>query len=354
MFRFHSLPKPFSRWSTLPLLLILLGVGCQSALRAGDGRRPSAIELTTPVEETIVVDLGDSEEPSISPNGERLLYSSSKRPAHQTAQLYERYLESGQERRITFQNGNALDAQYVDDQTIVYGSSTDEEKESFEFLVPKDKVAKPPALPDPYNSTNDVYLRHLDGDRDIERLSHHPGYDGEPRPQSARHALTWTTAIKNRTQILVKTLPEGPVQTLKNLGTNPTNYLESKDGLAVAWISWDKDFRSSRIRLRQAGETYDVAADTELRKSDLAFSPDSVYLVWSEFDPLTKEIAVFSFEKRLRCRQRFLFLTKADRTQATVTPDGKWLVYRLSSPDGRGRIAKVPFTQRTGACPIIP
>ena len=234
----------------------------------------------------------------------------------------------------------------------MYSSSTDEEKERFDFLAPKDKTSS--KLPEPYGSIVDIYIRHLDGELEIERVSHHPGYDGEPHLQPNRKWLTWTTVDNDRTRIVNQPYPSGTSRVRTDLLANPTNYIESADGRASAWIGWDQGFGVSHLRLRQDGELIEVAPENTLRKSDPTFTPDGRFLIWTERDRLTKESTIWSFERRTRCQQRFGFLRAADRSQPVVTPDLKTLIYRVNDAAGRGRIAQVAFTQRLGLCPEIP
>src|SRR6185312_6569959 len=60
----------------------------------------------------VIVGDGNSSQPSYSPDGSKLLFVSRGRVGHKLAQVYEKDLSSGFERRITFQNGNCYRPRY--------------------------------------------------------------------------------------------------------------------------------------------------------------------------------------------------------------------------------------------------
>lgn len=85
------------------------------------------------------------------------------------AQIFERHLKTGVERRVTWQDGMIESFDVSRDGDLVYSSSTDEIKDR---LHPSERPAEQ-GLP------LDLYRSDRFGD-DIQRLTDHPGYDGEP------------------------------------------------------------------------------------------------------------------------------------------------------------------------------
>ncbi|WP_413582682.1 hypothetical protein [Bdellovibrio sp. HCB288] len=111
---------------------------------------------------------GDNERPRFSANGMRLIYSSQNRGNRKDLQVYETDLVRNKERRVTFSDGAAFDADYINDMEILYSSTTDEIKES-PFLNRNPSKEFPPS---------DLYLSDRFGS-DILRVTVQPGYDGE-------------------------------------------------------------------------------------------------------------------------------------------------------------------------------
>ncbi|WP_413585429.1 hypothetical protein [Bdellovibrio sp. HCB274] len=111
---------------------------------------------------------GDNERPRFSANGTRLIYSSHHRGNRKDLQVYETDLIRNKERRVTFSDGAAFDADYINDMEIIYASTTDEIKES-PFLNRNPDKDFPPA---------DLYLSDRFGS-DILRVTLQPGFDAE-------------------------------------------------------------------------------------------------------------------------------------------------------------------------------
>ena len=313
--------------------------------------RPEAAEIPV-VDETYLVERGESSSPSLSADGKYLVFVSGKRPSHVSREVYIRDMDTKLERRITFQNGSTATPRFIDNNAIIYGSSTDEDKESFDLMNARGrpKVSK---FPDPYRATNDVYLHRLSGDFSIERVSNHPGYDGEARLQPDGKMLTWTRVEREHTQVMSKPWPKGVAKVLNGLGINPTDYVVAGNGHAEAWINWDDSFGVAKLRLRRGLDTIEIAGDMIVRKSDVAFSPDSRYLLWTQKEANGGENGIWSFELRTNCLQHFIFPRDGDRSQPIVTPDMKWLIYTVVR-HAHSNIGQIAFIQRGGNCPIIP
>ncbi|MBX3021039.1 MAG: PD40 domain-containing protein [Bdellovibrionales bacterium] len=303
--------------------------------------------------ETVLVDDGQSLQPSFSPKGDKMLFVSGKRASHNAQQVYERDMATGKERRITFQSGSTWHPRYNSTgEWILYSSSTDELKEHSPLLVPVAEV-KPSKLPPPYNEPVDVYLHALNG-LQIRRITARPGFDGEARFSSDGKQIVWTRISKDRAAVVIQEASsEGSPRPLHGLGTNPTSFASALGGRLNAWVDWDMSFGVSRLRLRNGKEVTDVAADMIVTKIDPEFSPDGKWLLWSQKDPESELYGLWGYNIANKCLHRFLFSSTGDRRHPVVTPDMKMLTYTWVNR-GRSRIAQVPFVQRTGPCPVPP
>lgn len=305
-------------------------------------------EVKTASEETIVVDDGDSSQASYG-SANRLVFVSAKRATHQQPQIYERDLDAGVDRRITFQNGvTARPRLHPKEDWILYASSTDEVKEAGPLFA----ATKPSKLPAPFQDPTEIYVHVLAG-LEIRRVTERPGFDGEARFTGDGRALTWTRIVNDRAQIVQAPLAGGAPHVLAGLGDNPTSFVGSADGKAQSWIDWDGSFGVSRLRLRRGKQTIDVAGDMIVTKSDNEFTPDSKHLLWAQKDAQSGRFELWSYDLDRACLQRFAFGSEAERRHPVVSPDMKWLTYTLVK-QGRSRIARVPFVKATGPCPVTP
>lgn len=98
------------------------------------------------------------------------MFLSKDRAQHKNWQLYELNLENFREKRITYHDGDCVEADYSPQgNKILYASTTDEIKER-PVLVSPSGVSPLPAT--------ELYLSDLKG-TDIERLTRRPGYEGQ-------------------------------------------------------------------------------------------------------------------------------------------------------------------------------
>ena len=118
---------------------------CFSSCRSGGFRHglPSLalkeprrlIQKYEPPEPELLTLKGQNKQARFSPEGRFILYISKDRENHKHSQVYEMDLDSREERRVTFQDGDNRDPSYhPKGQQIIYSSSTDELKENPPFI----------------------------------------------------------------------------------------------------------------------------------------------------------------------------------------------------------------------------
>lgn len=108
---------------------------------------------------------GDCFDPRWSPSGDRILYLCAGRTGHDLPQLYVYDRIRGTEQRVTWQVGAISGHDWVDNDRVVYSSTTDEMKER---LFRTNSVEA--------GTGSDVYLSDLMGEN-IQRLTDEPGLD---------------------------------------------------------------------------------------------------------------------------------------------------------------------------------
>jgi Tol biopolymer transport system component len=340
MFRRH-----WSKKLSPALLIPLFWVGCKHAPKVGP------LPENRDGSQQVIVEEGQNSQAVYSPRGDKLLFVSRGRVAHRQAQIYEKDLNTGVERRITFQNGNNMGPRYhPKENLIVYASSTDELKENPPLLNPVSGVSK---LPAPYQEPMELYFHSLRA-LEITRVSDHFGFDGEARFSNDGKELTWTRALGQKTEVLSMNRSSHVTRTLKGLGVNPTQYVIAPDGKTQAWVDWDESFGVARLRVQKGKEKpVEVGAEMIVQKTDLNFSPDSKWLLWAQRDARTPVYDLWALDLATMCVRRLTTNGEGERRDPTVSPDMKWLTYTWVHKD-RSRIARAGFAPAAGPCPTTP
>lgn len=333
----------FRRLSYLKLCVCATMIGCAT----GPKKTGSAIpQAANPSAEETLVDEGVSSQPTFSPSGAKLLFVSAKRSSHALPQVYEKDLASGDERRLTFQNGTTVAPRYHPKEPwIVYASTTDELKENPPLLNPE---TEPSTLPAVFQQPTEIYIHSLDG-LEITRITDRLGFDGEPNFSPDGKQLIWTRALKNKTEVVNLNRATKVAATVRNLGVNASNYVSSPDKKTVAWIEWDKDFSTAKIQLKTGKEpAVEINAEHVVSKTDLAFSPDGKFLTWSQNNALEKRFEIWIYSLETKCAT-LLVADSGDRRHPTFMPDMKKVAYTIVSGE-RSRIVTLPFTAPTASC----
>lgn len=299
----------------------------------------------------VIVEEGESSQATYSPKGDKLLFISGSRAAHKQPQVYEKDLSSGEERRITYQNGGNMHPRYhPKENLIVYASSTDELKENPPLLNPNTAASK---LPFPYQTPMEVYSHSLRA-LEITRLSHRFGFDGEPRFSNDGREIFWTRVTNQKTEVISTNRLTQNSHTLKNLGTNPTQLVVSADGKTLAWIDWDETFGVARLRVQKGKEKpVEIGAENIVYKTDLSFTSDSKWLLWAQKDTQLPVFDLWALDLDRLCPRRLTASADGERRHPVVSPDMTWLTYTWVRHD-RSRIARARFEPPAGSCPPTP
>lgn len=148
---------------SLLVILFCLGAACASK------KAPPPTPITAePVLATGVASDARVLQAAFTSDRDRIYLLLSGVPGTTGAQIFERDLKSGKERRLTWQDGMIESFDVSLGGELVYSSSTDEIKERFH----------PSERPSEQGLPLEIYLSDRFGN-DIRRLTHHAGYDGE-------------------------------------------------------------------------------------------------------------------------------------------------------------------------------
>lgn len=313
-------------------------------------RAPLESVMLPPVEkvnETVLVDRGFSSQGHVSPDGSHLIFVSAARPGHSHPQIYEKDLATGEEKRITFQNGaTAYPRYHPRERRILYSSSTDELKESPPRLAGD---AKPLKIPRPYEQPYEIYSHSLDG-LNIDRLTDHLGFDGEAAYSADGRVIHFTRAKGESLEAMAMTSGGLQARPIKEAGPRSSQYVTDRGGKRRAWVEWDESYGVGRLKLKaDKNPVIELNEDMVVAKTDLQFSPDGKWLVWSQYNPQTKTYQLWSSEVDSACSRRLTANEDGDRIEPAFMPDVKGLVVTATRKD-RSRIVAMPFGPPAGPC----
>ena len=139
--------------------------------------------------------IGLNREARFAPSGEKLIFISAKRPAHQNPQIYLYDMKQSGFKRLTFQAGENSSPQFSPDEShITYVSTMDAGHEipnlfndtlqrlevglrTFDYLQPP--LFEPLIQEDGLKTPTELYVSDLNG-RELKRLTQNDGFDGAP------------------------------------------------------------------------------------------------------------------------------------------------------------------------------
>ena len=309
--------------------------------------------------ESVLVEDGRSSQAAFNPSGDRLLFVSAGRPGHTQAQIYEKNLATGEETRITFQNGDVSHPVYhPKEEAILYSSSTDELKENPPLLRPS--VADS-TLPISFQEPSEVYLHSLKG-LEITRLTDTPGFDGEARFSHDGKTISWTRARQNKVEVMTMNRLSRQARVVGSLGTNPAQMTSSPDGKWRAWVDWDASFGVAKLKIQKGkAPPLEIAPDLVVPKADVEFSSDSNWLFWSQWNPETNTWQLWSLQTESACARQLSANTQDDRRHPALSPDLRRLVFSSqkkskskTTSNVQSRILQVGFTPPSGPCAGAP
>lgn len=171
-------------------------MGCKSKTEqvAPELGRLDIKKIKTPqTPDSALTSSGENSAPHFSPDGRRILFVSKARPSHRNPQIYEMSLETYEEKRMTFSDGEEGTPLYNSAGTgFFYSSTTDELKERPLLLRKKGES-------DVF-SPSEVYFRSLLV-LDIERLTERAGFDGLIKPGLDKNEIFFTGLVDDKKQV---------------------------------------------------------------------------------------------------------------------------------------------------------
>lgn len=247
------------------ILLTLLGAtSCQTAPKGADAwkeaqaGRPKTSPLHTDPElwRKAVTQAGQNEAAVFGPDGRKIYFTSRDRLAHRQRQLYVMDLDTRNERRLTFQDGEVLEiAPTPDEGSVFYTSTTDEIKERPALLYPNARTSAWPGT--------EVYRIRPD-DELHERWTDSPGFDGFPQVSAEPGrgpVITISREVESRL-VLMRSPLKAPAfePVLDRTGVYAHSFTSLDRRGWRAWVEENNKSRGSRVVIaRRGGKPVEVA-----------------------------------------------------------------------------------------------
>ena len=277
-----------------------------------------------------------------SPDGKKILFVSSNREQHKNSQIYELNLENFREKRITYQDGDCLEAEYTPDgNKMIYASTTDELKERPKLLHPA-KEERPPT---------ELYLSDLRG-VEIERLTHLAGYQGEVSWVSP-HQILFSSEKNGSLEIHTLTLPgkQSSIWQSDKQGTLDLPTVNS-NGRLSAWLS-SAPTQAIQIHTKKNSKNYSFELPfTEVQSLQWIEMPDKkTWLMMSAKKKGDPYLAAWLLDTDQKCTQAF-FQEKGDVADLRVSNQGK-ILFTLQI-EGKSQLFLRDFPSLTASCEALP
>lgn len=205
--------------------------------------KTSALHTDPELWKKAITHAGQNEAATFSPDGQKVYFISRDRLAHKQRQLYALDLQTQNERRLTFQDGDVIEvAATADEGSVFYTSTTDEIKERPPLLYPETKDSVFP--------TTEIY-RIRPEDELHERWTTNPGFDGfahvANEPGRGPH-ITISRMVGNRVVLYRSGLKTSQFELVLDRADNYLHSFTSLDRRAWrAWVEENNKSRSSRI-----------------------------------------------------------------------------------------------------------
>jgi len=218
-----------------------------------EARGTETLAPQTVTTQTVQLTKGGQNRQPLVHKDQGFFYISRNRLDHKDPQIYYKNFQTGAEKRITHQRGHIIGGIWMQDDKLVYASSTDEEKET-PLLLRKFFDRVPAEIDTQFFfhlnlKPTEIYSSTFRG-LDIVRLSNHMGMDAFPAYHPKKKTLYFSRfddqQINIYSQRTGSTLK--PKRALKTYGHDLGLKLSPKEDQFV-WYRFSPDFKTSQLML---------------------------------------------------------------------------------------------------------
>lgn len=291
-------------------------------------------------------------------NENEISFISYQRKSHKKGQLYTYNLETKNEKRVTFQQGEVNNAGIISSsQDLIYTSNTDETRSLAQIVsqfVPNTQESNikedvqftfiPSGL-----APQEIYTINTQGDN-INRLTHNPGFDGMVSFHEKKKNLFFSRQTESSIQIFKLNIekPEIALQLTKNKYQNISPDVNLKNE-TLAWIEFNPENNISKINLADLNfKKIKSVYETENNLISVKWHPDGKWLVFSsknKNDNLGFDI--FALKSDGSCLTGVVN-SEGNDYQPSFSPQGQNMIFTSTQREGE-QLYLMPFSEPT--CP---
>lgn len=238
---------------------------------------------------------------------------------HENAQIYEKNLDTAEEKRITYSDGDAVFPIYISSgNKIIYSSTTDELKEHPQILKKSDSKE--------FYPSSDLYISDLSG-ANIIRLTERPGFDGMPMPsQINTDDLYFVSFVTNTRQIYKINLTSKKSSPLFQDNTDRRNFVSYKN--KFAWVTTKAEanpvqqifFAENNLKKPIALELGDAVIQ------DLEWANENILLMSAAFKE-KPYLQIYAYDLKSKCISPLFQLEGSEIQQPKVSPDRSKIIF---------------------------
>lgn len=294
----------------------------------------------------MVTFLGNSRQPIFITN-DSFVFISQGRESHKGPQLYFKDLKKGKEKRITHQQGSLTNGLYVDDNGLLfYSSTTDEEKETPEAL--KKYLSRFPSSVKNDSffhvdfAPQEIYQSRVDGS-EIRRITSFSGYDGFPAYLADRKRLYFSRWYNGQVSLFAKSVDKNlAAWKVSKTSGHDLGLQMSPDQTKFTWFRFSPDFKSSQVVVSDLKfkDTDYLTLETGINWSP-AWHPNGQSVLYSARNGSMKDFDLFEVSIKGECSRKITSLP-GDEFFPTVSPNGKHILF-TSTRSGSEQIYKIAY-----------
>ena len=278
--------------------------------------------------------------PAVSPDGNKVAYTSFSRDQHGHQEIYEYDLSKKAEKRISYQKGHAFGASYHPHRPqILYASSSEELSEQPELFLPRLKAGlEAPTFEESKIRTplqllllpTELILRDT-GNMNRQRVTLNHGYDGEASFFDSGRRLIFSSVRKEEVHIFTMNLNGQQIQKISHLkGFNGGAHV-SPEGKSVVWVNVEPPGVETRA------ETRVVFSPLNGKSPQILSLPQGIHL-WPRWvmgvDP-GEEWIVFSSNMQNHLRFSLYAITRTGGCLTRLTSDDTHEIHPITDPTGK-------------------
>lgn len=319
-------------------VLCLAFIGCQGSKKKGEVKA-SNLELPSGYSPPKVLQLtgvGVNWAARFSPNEEIIAYISSRRPSHDDSQVYVKNIKTSFEKRVSFHDGETHGVVFSPDgKRLLYSSTTDEEKEKSDFIkdslkritgLKKEEQTQPMSSPFWLKQPLEIYSTSLNGTR-IERLTKSPYFDSNPTIDPLDKKMIFVSARNGNLNLHMASTTGTYIRQLSKKEVTQSHPQISPDGKSVAWVEYNKDLTEAHVFVADISfkNIKQITTDKAIHFQP-SWKNDSKTLLFSSnrVDVLNYEL--FSIQSNGECIQR-LSWHSSNETEPAFHPNGNSFLF---------------------------